>query len=154
MSDKQGGPAASEVLGRDELRPNFAYFEVIPLRWIDNDMYGHLNNARYYSLYETTIMHYFAQAGLNPNSGPCRCFSAENGCRYYAPVKFPDVVECGLRVAHLGNSSVRYELGLFVQNQDAVVATGHAVEIFVDADTEKPTRIPDDFRAALERLAR
>jgi len=143
---------APEPLGREEVRDNFVYFETIPLRWIDNDLYGHLNNARYYSLFETTIMHYFMLQRLDPNAGECRCFTAENGCRYFAPVKFPDIVECGLRVAHIGNSSVRYELGLFVQGQEPVAATGHAVEIFVDAQSERPTRIPDDFRAGLQRL--
>ena len=134
-------------------RDNFAHFLSIPLRWIDNDMYGHLNNARYYSMYENTIMHYLGVVhGLDTQSGPVRCFSAENGCRYYAPVKFPDVIECGLRVAHLGNSSVRYEMGLFVQGQPAVVASGFAAEIFVDATSERPIRIPDNFRVALEKL--
>jgi len=138
------------ILDKTVKRENFAHFLSIPLRWIDNDMYGHLNNARYYSLYENAIMHYLNVVHkLDSSSGSVRCFSAENGCRYYAPVKFPATIDCGLRVARLGNSSVRYELGLFEEGATAVVATGFAAEIFVDAQTERPVRIPDDFRAAL-----
>ena len=141
-------------LDRNEKRENFFFFHDMPLRWIDNDLYGHLNNAKYYSLYENTIMYYLEVTnGLNPNSGAIRCFSAENGCRYHAPIKFPDITETGLRVAHIGNSSVRYELGIFVKGSDAVAATGFAVEIFVDAETERPTRIPDDFRAAMQAIS-
>ena len=141
---------ASFPLDNTEVRENFRFFHEMPLRWIDNDLYGHLNNARYYSLYENTIMYYLeVQRGLNPNSGDIRCFSAENGCRYHAPVKFPDIIETGLRVAHIGNSSVRYELGLFVKGVETVAATGFAIEIFVDATSERPTRIPDEFREAM-----
>lgn len=125
------------------------------MRWVDNDSYGHLNNARYYSLFETTIMQFLGSDNLSAEASQedgVRCFSAENGCRYFAPIKYPDIVDCGLRVAHLGNSSVRYELGLFVQGQSAVAALGHAVEIFVDAVTERPTRIPDRYRHRLESL--
>lgn len=141
------------VLDNTVKRENFAHFLSIPLRWIDNDMYGHLNNARYYSLYENTIMHFHGVIHrLDTENGPVRCFSAENGCRYYAPVKFPATVDCGLRVAHLGNSSVRYELGLFIEGETQVAATGFAAEIFVDVKTERPVRIPDKFRSALASL--
>jgi len=144
----------SYPLDRTEVRDNFRFFHEMPLRWIDNDLYGHLNNARYYSLFENTIMYYLEVVnGLNPNTGSVRCFSAENGCRYHAPIKFPDVTETGLRVAHIGNSSVRYELGIFVAGADAVAATGFATEIFVDAQSERPTRIPDEFRQAMEKIS-
>lgn len=144
---------STATLDKSVVRENFAHILPMPLRWIDNDLYGHLNNARYYSLYENTIMHYLGVVhNLDTNSGEIRCFSAENGCRYFAPVKFPAIVECGLRVGHLGNSSVRYELGLFVEGEPAVAATGFAAEIFVDAVTERPVRIPDNFREALSQL--
>lgn len=150
-------PAENAPLPLDntEIRENFGYFVTLPLRWVDNDMYGHLNNARYYSLFETTIMQFLGSETLESEStreDGIRCFSAENGCRYFAPVKYPEIVECGLRVAHLGNSSVRYELGLFVQGKPEIAALGHAVEIFVDALTERPTRVPDRYRDNLERL--
>ncbi len=141
------------ALDHTAARGDFAHFHRMPLRWIDNDMYGQLNNARYYSLFENCIMHYFGVVqGLDPNAGEERCFSVENGCRYHQSVKFPDIAEIGLRVAHIGNSSVRYEMGLFVEGSDAVAATSFAVEVFVSAETEKPVRIPDKFRAALSQL--
>ena len=140
-------------LDQSETRANFKWFLTMPTRWIDNDMYGHMNNARYYSIYENLVMTYLEQeSGLDTGSGPVRCFTAENGCRYFDALKYPDVIEAGVRVAHIGNSSVRYEMGLFAAERDAVAATGFIVDVFVDAENERPTSIPDDFRAALERV--
>ena len=139
-------------LDNSEKRENFAWFLRIPTRWIDNDMYGHMNNAKYYSLYENLIMTYLEQeSGLDTGSGAIRCFTAENGCRYHAPLKYPQIVDAGLRIARIGNSSVRYEMGLFAEGSDAVAATGFVVDVYVDAETERPVRVPDDFREALSR---
>ncbi len=125
-----------------------------PLRWIDNDAYGHLNNAHYYSLYENVIMSFLeVESKLDPNSGETRCFTAENGCRYLSPIKYPGTATVGLRVAHIGRSSVRYETALFDSATGAAVATGFSVEIFVDAVSERPTRIPESFRKALLGIA-
>lgn len=142
----------SFALDNTEKRENFAWFLTIPTRWIDNDMYGHMNNAKYYSLYENLIMTYLEQEnGLDTGSGPVRCFTAENGCRYHSALKYPQVVDAGLRVARIGNSSVRYEMGLFAEGQVDVAATGFVVDVYVDAKTERPVTVPDDFRAALSR---
>ena len=133
---------------------DFSYQLEIPLRWIDNDAYGHLNNARYYSLYENVIMSFLAiKSGLDPNSGDTRCFTAENGCRYLSPIKYPGTTIAALRVSHIGNSSVRYDTALFDADTNVLVSTGFSVEIFVDANTERPTRIPDNFRSALRGIA-
>lgn len=140
-------------LDRTEQRENFRHFLNIPTRWRDHDDYGHVNNAIYHTFFEQLIMHYLGVVSVvDTSSGPVRCFTAENLCRYHLPIKFPDTVEAGLRLGKLGNSSVRYEIGLFVEGQTEVAATGYFVDVFVDAKTEEPTRIPDDVRACLEKL--
>lgn len=139
-------------LDATEVRENFAWFLETPTRWIDNDMYGHMNNAKYYTVYENLIMTYLEhESGLDTGNGPIRCFTAENGCRYHAPLKYPQRIDAGLRIARVGNSSVRYEMGLFAEGEAQVAATGFVVDVFVDAESERPVRVPDDFRVALER---
>jgi len=134
-------------------REDYAWFMRMPTRWIDNDRYGHVNNALYYTIFENVVMSWLeVDQGLNPNSGSVRCFTAENGCRYLSAVKYPDEIDCGLRVAHIGNSSVRYELGIFLTERDPIRAMGHIIDVFVDASTERPIRIPDEFRQALGSL--
>jgi acyl-CoA thioester hydrolase len=140
-------------LDRTETRDNFAHFLEIPTRWIDNDQYGHVNNAKYHSLFETVIMHYLEVLnGLELNSGSVKPFTAENLCRYHDSLAFPDVVEAGLRVGKLGNSSVRYEIGLFAKGREPVCATGYFVDVFVDAQTQRPTAIPEAIRVVLSKL--
>lgn len=134
-------------------RDDFMWFLKIPTRWIDNDMYGHMNNARYYSIYENLIMTFLGPVnGLNTGSGAIRCFTAENGCRYYDALKYPDVIDAGLRVARIGNSSVRYEMGLFAEGSDHIASSAFVVDVYVDAESERPTRVPDDFRRVLEGI--
>ena len=140
-------------LDRSEIRDNFVHFLEIPTRWCDHDEYGHVNNARYLSFFEQVIMHYLGVVNqLDLAGSNVRCFTAENLCRYHAPLKFPDVVEAGLRVGKLGNSSVRYEIGLFVKDKPGVFATGYFVDVFVDAESEKSCTIPDQIRQCLARL--
>ncbi len=135
-----------------ETRENFAWFLQMPTRWIDNDSYGHLNNAKYYTFFENVIMTYLEHhCQLDTHSGPIRCFTAENGCRYHQALKYPQPVDVGLRVAKIGNSSVRYEMGLFAEDTDSVAATGFVLDVYVDAQTERPVRVPDNFRSALQR---
>ena len=149
MSDN----ADERPLDRTERREHFRHFLTIPTRWSDNDMYGHVNNARYLTFFELVIMRYlevdskidFAEHGV-------RCFSVENMCRYHTPVKYPDTLDAGLRVGRLGNSSVRYEVGLFVSGNDEVSATGYFTDVFVDAETERPISIPDPIRSVMTAL--
>lgn len=134
-------------------REDFLYFQQAKIRWGDNDQYGHLNNACYYTLFENTIMYYLEhEAGLSVSADTTQCFTVENGCRFLAPLSYPQITETGLRVAHLGNSSVRYELGIFVEGELPVCAVGFGVDVFVDPATGKPTRIPDAHRRALSTL--
>ena len=140
-------------LDRTETRDNFKHFLTIPTRWSDNDQYGHVNNAKYLTFFELVIMRYLeVDNALDVAAHGVRCFSVENMCRYIQPVKYPDTLEAGLRVGKLGNSSVRYEVGLFIEGESSVSATGYFTDVFVDADTEKPVTIPQPVRTVLQQL--
>ena len=140
-------------LDKTEKRENFAYFYPIQLRWNDHDGFGHLNNARYHALFDSAIMHYLvSDEGLDLMSGALQPFTVENLCRYRRSVALPDKIECGVRTAKLGNSSARYEFGLFVVGEIDAAATGYMVDVYVDRATQKPVRIPDEIRISLQRL--
>jgi acyl-CoA thioester hydrolase len=141
--------------GADERRQNYPHFLSIPTRWNDNDVYGHVNNARYYEYFDTVVDQYLITVGgLNIHEGPAINVAAETLCRYHSSLAFPDIVDAGLRVGRLGTSSVRFEIGLFRAGDEAPAATGYFVHVFVLRDSQKPTPIPAQIRAALERLAR
>jgi acyl-CoA thioester hydrolase len=125
----------------------------IQTRWKDNDVYGHVNNVEYYSYFDTVINEYLIRAGgLDIHSGPVIGLCVESHCSFAAALAFPGVVRAGLRVAKLGNSSVRYEIGLFGEGAGEPAAEGWFVHVFVDRDTRRPAPIPESVRAALERL--
>lgn len=139
-------------LDATETRANFHHFMDIQIRWNDLDAYRHLNNARYHAFFDTVIMHFLTHlGGFDLLDGPVVPFTVENLCRFHRPLAFPDVVEAGLRVAKLGNSSVRYEIGLFRAGDPAVCATGHFVDVFVDRVTSQPVPVPAPIRAHLAR---
>lgn len=138
---------------RDLKRTDFRWFLDMPTRWIDNDQYGHMNNAVYYNVYENVVMTWLEIVqGFNLNTGSVRCFTVENGCQYHDAVRYPDQLECALRISKIGNSSVCYELGIFKQGCETVSATGFIVDVFVDAKTERPISLPDEVRQAMESL--
>ena len=148
MSDT--APRAEEPPPR---RADYPHVIVIPTRWMDNDIYGHVNNVVYYSYFDTVINRYLIGAGgLDIAGGPVIGIAAESHCRYRRPITFPTDIDAGLRVGKLGRSSVRYEIGLFAQGDDEVAAEGWFVHVFVDREARRPTPIPDGLRAALERL--
>ena len=125
----------------------------IPTRWKDNDVYGHVNNVEYYSYFDTVINRWLiTEGGLDIHEGGVIGLCVESHCEFRAALSFPDVVRAGLRVAHLGRSSVRYEIGLFRAEDAAVAAEGWFVHVFVDRGDRRPCDIPDSLRAALERL--
>jgi acyl-CoA thioester hydrolase len=137
-------PAASR-------RADYRFFSTIPTRWHDNDIYGHVNNVLYYSFFDTAIAHLLMQeGGLDPWRGSVVGVAVETGCRFHRSFAFPDLIHAGLRVGHLGSSSVRYEIGLFRNEEDEASAEGHFVHVFVDRPTQRPVPIPDPIRAALE----
>lgn len=138
----------------NETRDRFRHFQTIPTRWMDNDVYGHVNNVNYYSYFDTVINQYLvAQGGLDIGNGDVIGVAVESQCRFRRGFTFPQMVEAGLRVAHLGNSSVRYEIGLFHVGDDEAAASGYFVHVFVDRSSRVPTRIPTTIRAALSALA-
>jgi len=141
--------------GEQERRGDYPRSLEIPTRWMDNDIYGHVNNVVYYSYFDTVINQYLIEAGgLDIHKGAVIGIAVESHCRFHRSIEFPDVIEAGLRVGRLGNTSVRYEIGLFRRGDDAPVATGHFVHVFVDRASRRPVPIPAEIRAALARLVR
>lgn len=139
----------SSVSGREAYR----HFLSIPTRWMDNDIYGHVNNVVYYSYFDTVVnQHLVTEGGLDIVDGHEVGFAVETMCRFHKPLTFPDIVDAGLRVAHLGNSSVRYEIGLFRAGDDEPAATGHFVHVWVNRATQRPVPVPARIRTALAAL--
>jgi acyl-CoA thioester hydrolase len=138
------------VVGR---RRDYPHFLAIPTRWMDNDLYGHVNNVVYYSYFDTVVNRYLIDpGGLDIHQGPVIGIVAETLCRYYKSFAYPEIVEAGLRVGRLGTSSVRYEIGLFGAGDDLARAEGHFVHVFVDRGSNKPAPIPPSIRRALEQI--
>jgi len=135
------------------LRSAYPHLETIPTRWADNDVYGHVNNVEYYAFFDTVINAWLIKEGeLDIHAGEVIGLCAESHCEYRAALAFPDVVEAGLRVGHLGRSSVRYEIGLFRQGDEPAIAVGWFVHVFVDRDERRSAEMPPALRASLERL--
>ena len=140
---------------REPARPrsHYRHFQTIETRWMDNDIYGHVNNVTYYSYFDTVINRYLIDAGgLDIHDGAVIGFTAETQCRVRRPFSYPEPVEAGLRVAHLGRSSARYEVGLFGTADPEARAEGYFVHVFVDRATNRPVQSPAPIRAALEKI--
>ena len=134
-------------------RDSYRHFLAIPTRWMDNDVYGHVNNVVYYSYFDTVVNEYLIRfGGLDYRDGTVVGLVVETKCQYKASLAFPEVVEAGLRVGKLGSSSVRCEIGLFKAGAERAAAYGHFVHVFVEKATQRPTPIPETMRAALARL--
>lgn len=132
------------------------YKHLLPLqtRWADNDLYGHVNNVAYYGYFDTIVNEYLIGAGaLDIHQGAVIGLVVETGCKYYAPLEFPQKLEGGLRVAKIGNSSVRYELAIFKAGEEKPAAEGHFVHVYVNRETRRPVTLPEELRKALERIA-
>ena len=137
----------------DSARAAYPHFQSISTRWKDNDVYGHVNNVEYYSYFDTVINAYLIRAGgLDIHAGPVIGLCAESHCKFMDSLAFPQAVDAGLRVVHLGRSSVRYEIGLFAEGSDRPAAEGWFVHVFVDRDSRRPSELPAALRTALERL--
>jgi acyl-CoA thioester hydrolase len=135
-------------------RRDYRHFQPMPTRWLDNDIYGHVNNVVYYALFDTVINSWLIeQGGLDIHRGEVLGVCAESHCVYREGFSFPETVEAGLRVGELKRSSVRYEIGIFKEGaSEAAAAAGWFVHVFVDRATRRPTAIPPRIREALERL--
>lgn len=134
-------------------REQYRHFQAIPTRWMDNDVYAHINNVVYYSFFDTAVNQYLIEQGvLDIETSKIIGLVVETKCNYFSPITFPDVVHVGLNVEKLGNSSVRYGIGLFCNEADVAAAQGHFVHVYVDRRTRKSAAVPVDMRAALERI--
>lgn len=136
-------------------RADYVHFRPHTTRWNDNDTYGHLNNVVHHLLFDTTVNEWLIRNGLlDTKNSSIISLVAENGCRYHGEMSYPQVITAGLRVAKLGSSSVRYEIGLFPDDSDTAVAEGFFVHVHVDAQTHRPCPIPEHTRAALQGLVK
>lgn len=126
----------------------------IATRWMDNDIYGHVNNAVHYSLFDTAINGWLIdRRALDIANGPLIGLVVETGCRYFSEIVFPDLVIAGIRVGRIGTSSVQYEVGLFRNDDEIAAAEGYFVHVYVDRLTRRPTPISDHLRHVLKRLS-
>lgn len=154
-----GQPELRQQFGAMSSRPQpeprdaFRHHSQISTRWMDNDVYGHVNNVQYYSFFDTVVNRYLIEAGaLDIHAGAVIGLVVETHCNYFAPLAFPQPVEAGLRVAHAGTSSVRYEVGLFAPDAPLAAAVGHFVHVYVDRSTRRPVPLPNVLRQALSPL--
>jgi acyl-CoA thioester hydrolase len=140
---------------RPEPEPRSAYpvFRTITTRWMDNDVYGHVNNVVYYSWFDTAVNAHLIERGvLDIHGGATIGLVVETQCHFFAPLAFPQPVEAGLRVARVGNSSVRYEVGLFAAGEPLTAAKGHFVHVYVDRESRRPVPVPPQVRALLQEM--
>jgi acyl-CoA thioester hydrolase len=140
---------------REQQRPRSAYrhFQVITTRWMDNDVYGHVNNVVYYSWFDTVVNQFLVEQGvLDIERSNVIGLVIETQCNYFAPLAFPDQITAGIRVAKLGNSSVRYEVGIFKADEPDPAAQGHFVHVYVDRASRRPTALPEQLRKVLEGI--
>ena len=135
-------------------RSTYRAFRTIPTRWMDNDVYGHMNNVVHYSLFDTAVNGWLIDQGvLDFRNGEQVGLVVETGCRYFSEMAFPDIVTAGLRVTRLGTSSVRYEVGLFRNGDEMPAAEGFFVHVYVDSGSRRPKALHDALRRALEGIA-
>ncbi len=132
---------------------SYKVFRTISTRWMDNDAYGHVNNVVYYSWFDTAVNAYLIEQGvLDIHQGETIGLVVETQCSYFAPLAFPQLVEAGIRVARLGESSVRYEVGLFARGEEFTAAKGHFIHVYVDKVTRRPVLLPPPLKTVLEKL--
>lgn len=135
------------------LRGDYKVFRIIPTRWMDNDVYGHMNNVVHYSLFDTAVNGWLIETGaLDLRNGDQIGLVVETGCRYFAEMKFPDVVTAGLRIGRLGTTSVRYEIGLFANDDQEAAAEGFFVHVYVDRQSRRPKPLNDRLRSLLSGI--
>jgi acyl-CoA thioester hydrolase len=134
-------------------RSDYLHLHAITTRWMDNDAYGHVNNVVYYSWFDTVVNQFLiANGALDIEKSPVIGLVVETQCNYFAPVAFPDRITAGVRVTRLGNSSVRYEIGIFREDEDSAAAQGHFVHVYVDRATRQSAAIPANLRMLLQSI--
>ncbi len=135
------------------VRNHYRYWVHIPTRWMDNDVYGHVNNVTYYSYFDTAANDFLVKVGGLDMQGDEVGFVVASGCQYKHPIAFPDQLDVGVRVNRLGKSSVEYGIAVFRENDDTAAAYGHFVHVFVSKSSQRPVNIPERLRDALATLA-
>jgi len=136
-----------------EPRRAYPFFTRITTRWMDNDLYGHINNVVCYSFFDTAVNSYLIERGaIDIHAGNVIGLVVEAHCNFFAPLEYPNVVEAGVRVGRVGSSSVRYEVGLFADAADSSAASGHFVHVYVDRKARRPIALPRELLAALAPL--
>jgi acyl-CoA thioester hydrolase len=134
-------------------RHNYRWQIRLETRWLDNDVYGHINNVVYYGLFDTAVNRYLIETGaLDIHQGTVIGLVVESGCRYFAPMAFPDIVQAGVGVTRVGKTSVSYQVGLFRNDDVEPAAQGHFVHVYVDRQSRRPTSLPDRLRQAVSGL--
>lgn len=134
-------------------RSDFKVFSPITTRWMDNDVYGHVNNVTYYSYFDTAVNGYLLEQGvLDIHGGAVIGLVVETSCQYFSSIAFPDAIEAGFKVAKLGNSSVSYEIGIFKKGESLSAAHGHFVHVYVDKETRRPVSLPLELKNVLAAL--
>lgn len=154
MSSTPSNPASRPA---SEPRSAYHLFRHIDTRWADNDAYGHVNNVVYYAWFDTAVNAYLIEQGaLDIHDGAMIGLVVETHCNYFSPVVFPQAVEVGIRVASLGSSSVRYELGIFTADAsgkfEVCAAKGHFIHVYVDQQTRRPVQIPLTLKTVLKKI--
>lgn len=145
--------ASPATAPQPEPRSAYKAWRAITTRWMDNDVYGHANNVVYYSWFDTAVNAHLIERGvLDIHAGTTIGLVIETQCNYFAPLAFPQSVDAGIRVARLGTSSVRYEVGLFAAGEPMTAAKGHFVHVYVDRASRRPVPLPAPLRAALQEL--
>ena len=138
---------------RDTPRSTWPHFVTISTRWMDNDVYGHVNNVQYYSYFDTAVNQFLIESGaLDIHHGEIVGFVVDSGCSYFSPIAFPDTVHVGIRVAKLGNSSVRYEIGIYRNDDPLPAAAGHFVHVYVERSSNRSVPIPAAVRNVLATI--
>ena len=134
-------------------RNDYMYFSDISTRWMDNDVYGHVNNVIYYSFFDTVINGFLLENKvLDFNSGDVIGLVKETRCTYFESLAFPDKISAGLKVERIGNSSVTYNVGIFGSGSETATAQGHFIHVYVDSTSRRPVSIPDDLRLVLKSI--
>jgi acyl-CoA thioester hydrolase len=151
-SDQAGGPRSERAPA--DRRAAYPYFARITTRWEDNDVYAHVNNVVYYSFFDTAVNELLIRRGvLDIRRSPVIGFVVETRCQFFAPLAFPDRIDVGIRVARVGSSSVRYEIGIFRNDDEMAAAQGHFVHVYVDRASNRPVpALPEALREVLRPL--
>lgn len=140
-------------MGRDEKRENYGYWADITTRWADCDAYGHVNNAQYYSYFDTALTTMLIERGvLRSNLGNSIGLCIESQCQFHAPIEFPATIAAGVRIGHMGGKSLRFEIALFAEGTETPSATGYFVHVYVDPESRRPVALTEAQRAAVADL--